>query len=134
MVAYSSLSAVTDMKCPGAVTTALNPGVTSDSLNRVNWLLNTYYNPLAGINPQCFLPVPVPAGSYQSRTSTTQGLKNPATKEDVQRAVWTLLGEGPERLGSEWRQPCSCLTCSAPLRQQHAWTPGWPTAFCCTNP
>jgi hypothetical protein len=101
MVAFSSLGAVSDMKCPGAAVTALNPGVTSDSLSRVNWLLNTYYNPVAGVNLQCFLPVPVPAGSYQSQTSTAQGLKSAATKEDVQQAVWTLLGEWQGRLRSD---------------------------------
>jgi hypothetical protein len=96
MVAFSSFTPVSAMKCPGKQTPALKPSVTSEALRRVNWLINTYYNPVAGINKKCDLPVDVPQGTFGSQTGTAAGEQNAATREDVQQAVWTLLGESPD--------------------------------------
>jgi hypothetical protein len=99
MVAYSSFTPVGEMRCPGKQTPALNPSVTSEALRRVNWLINTYYNPVAGIAPKCNLPVDVAQGTFGSKTATTAGEQNAANREEVQQAVWTLLSESPSPAG-----------------------------------
>jgi len=62
----------------------------------MNWMLNKYYNPQAGIKPVCTLPVSagtLPQGWYQSETPTIPGNYGPATAADVQAAMWTLAGQ-----------------------------------------
>lgn len=133
MVAYSSFTAVSEMTCPGAQGPALKPAVTDDALRRVNWLINTYYNPVAGVNPQCYLPEPVLTGTYQSRTATPAGLTAAATREDVQQAIWTLLGT---RLVSKQLQ--SEVSSEAMGRQharlaERAWSCSSSSSSCWTN-
>lgn len=87
------------MKCPGANSSALNPAITADSMRRVNWVINTYFNPTNGINPVCHLPFTVPVGKYQSRVSTPPGIYRAATSADMQAVIWTLTGNN--RYGGE---------------------------------
>jgi len=95
-VTYSSFSLVSNMRCPGASTTPLNPAITNTRLRRLNWLINTYFNPMAGINPTCTLPASAGTllqGYFQSETATQPGTYGPATAADIQAAVWAMAGE-----------------------------------------
>lgn len=94
MAAFSSYADISTIKCPGG-SPALRPSITSDVLRRLNWLLNSFYNPQQGLPSTCTVPynVTIPAGIYQNNEATGSGTYGPITKEDMQAAVWVLTGE-----------------------------------------
>jgi len=92
MFMFSSFTPLDQIKCPGAATSPLNPAITPDTIRRLNWMINTWYNPAQGINPSCTLPDTVRQGTFQSRTTTRPGTYRPANKWDMQAAVWALTG------------------------------------------
>lgn len=81
------------MRCPGQSESAVNPALNATRFRQMNWLLNTYFNPQAGINPTCTLPVDIPQFYFQSETATPAGTYGPATSADVQAAMWSLAGQ-----------------------------------------
>ena len=90
---YSSLLSTTQMKCPGASSSALSSSITADRLRRINWMLNRYFYPPGGVNPTCTLPATVSSGTWQSKTTTAPGTYPAATSSDIQAAVWALTGQ-----------------------------------------
>lgn len=92
MRTFSSYTDVTTMRCPGARIAPLNANITQDTLRRLNWLLNTYYNQQLGALTTCTLPQQVPGGWYQSGSTTPAGTYGPITNVDMQAAVWVLTG------------------------------------------
>jgi hypothetical protein len=93
VAAFSSYtSPLSNIRCPGQRSSPLAAGVTPDSLRRLNWMLNNYYNPAVGGSPTCTIPVDLPEGWQQSSTATTAGTFT-ITAQDMQTAVWTLTGE-----------------------------------------
>jgi len=90
---YSSYSFVSNMRCPGQVQSAVNPALNNTRFRQMNWLLNTYFNPQAGINPTCTLTVNIPQFYFESETATAAGTYGPATWADVQAAMWSLAGQ-----------------------------------------
>jgi hypothetical protein len=96
VASFSSYSAIADMKCPDAPansSTPLNPNITSTTLRRLNWLVNTYYDPSIGVNETCVLNGSVAAGEYQSLNATVAGVYGLPSSNDMQAAVWTITGK-----------------------------------------
>lgn len=96
MFTFSSYTDVLEIKCPGATESVML--VDNARLRRVNWLLNSFYNPQLGLQDRtCQLPVGVPAGTFQNTQPTpagTYGLPpSRITKDDMQAAMWYLTGE-----------------------------------------
>lgn len=78
------------MRCPRSPSTPLRPNINATSLAMVDYLINTWLNPSAGVNPQCVLPPAagtLPAGYYGSRSATAPGTYGPATSNDIQAAI-----------------------------------------------
>jgi hypothetical protein len=93
MRTYSSFADPSTIRCPGARAPPLNPNITSDTLRRLNWLLNSYYNPQrTPAVTTCTLAQNVTAGWYQSLVGTAAGTYGPITNVDMQAAVWVLTG------------------------------------------
>jgi len=90
--AFSSLTPTSQMKCPGDLVSPLKSAMTPDIMQRLNWMINTYYIPTRASNPTCTLPVTVSQGTYQSKTTTAPGTYREANKWDMQSAVWALTG------------------------------------------
>ena len=91
-MAYSSYTPVREMTCPDAERTPLGHHITNNMLRRINWLVNTYYNPSIGVNRTCVLKEKVPAGKYQNKAATKPGNYGHASRLDVQAAVWAMSG------------------------------------------
>lgn len=93
MVAFSSYTDVSTIKCPGSTQPALRPSITNQIMRQVNWLLNNYYNQQQNLPKTCTVPagVTIPAGMYQNTDPTGPGTY-PISKYDMQAAVWTLTG------------------------------------------
>lgn len=101
---FSSYTPVNQMKCPGARTSPLNPNITDDIMRRLNWMINTYFNPQVGVAPAaCTLPPSagiLQAGVfYDSLVDTPPDPDTdtfgPPSGFDMQSAVWALTGLGP---------------------------------------
>jgi hypothetical protein len=84
---------VSNVKCPGNPTSPLRPVITNARLRRLNWLLNSYYNPQLALPTTCGLAEPVSAGQYWSGSPATPvGNYGPITKDEMQAAIWVLTG------------------------------------------
>jgi hypothetical protein len=125
---YSDWSAA---KCPGATGSALNPSLTQDSLNRLNWLLNNYYSPITREPKVCILSQEIPQNQYFAhfdQRSTLPGTYS-ITGLDMQAAVWTLTGGlkiAAVRLlcaqsVTGWRLQCVVLILGLPVQGRHLW-------------
>lgn len=95
MVTFSSYTDVSAVRCPdtaaGSVS-PLNPAITNDILVRVNWLLNTFYNPQLSLSTTCTVPAGVTTPGYAGGRPTPAGTYSGITKQDMQSAVWTMTG------------------------------------------
>jgi hypothetical protein len=94
VMAVSTYSNWSTAKCPGATDSALNPSLTQDSFNRLNWLLNNFYSPLTRGPTICVLNQTIAQNQYFAhfdQRATPPGTYN-ITGLDMQAAVWTLTG------------------------------------------
>lgn len=91
---FSSYDPTETMLCPGSSTSSLRPSVTqfNDSLVKVNWLLNTYFQRGQGFAPSCTLDTDLPPDDFEPQ-DTWAGTYGPITDLEMQAAVWSLTGE-----------------------------------------
>jgi hypothetical protein len=90
--AFSSYSDISKMMCDGMWKTPMDPYFTPDIMRRLNWMLNTYYNPGVGGQANCTLTGTVSPPFAQSKNGTNPGTYGPIRAVDMQSAVWTLTG------------------------------------------
>jgi hypothetical protein len=106
MRTFSSYTPIDTVRCPGARTAPLNADITSDSMLRLNWLLNNFYNQQLGLTTSCTLPQDVPSGWYQSTQGTLAGTYGPITNVEMQAAVWVLTGVYAAGCGQVYNGRC----------------------------
>jgi hypothetical protein len=103
VLTFSSYTPVGGMKCPNDTASPLNPAITNDILRRLNWMLNTYYNPQLSppVLNTCTLGVPLTGGyaGSPSGTVTAAGSYGPPTGSDIQSAIWTITGDAHNQSG-----------------------------------
>lgn len=90
--AFSSYSDISAMMCSGMWRTPMDPYVTPNIMRRLNWMLNTYYNPGVDGAVNCTLTGTVSPPFAQSQVTTGPGTYGPIRGADMQSAVWTLTG------------------------------------------
>jgi hypothetical protein len=90
--AFSSYSDISEMMCPGMWKTPMDPYFTPNIMRRLNWMLNTYYNPGVDGAVNCTLTGTVSPPFAQSKVTTVPGTYGPIRGVDMQSAVWTLTG------------------------------------------
>jgi hypothetical protein len=92
---FSAFDDPATMKC-GSGAAVLKAGVTRAALNRVHWLINNYYNHVAGIKAKCTLKTAVTnyvGGAGTTAAGNYSSTNIPGGGSDVQVAVWNLLGQ-----------------------------------------
>lgn len=90
---FSSYDPPDTMKCPGSSSSPLRDRINqfTDTLPKLNWLLNTYSPRGQGFAPFCTLDTDLPP-DVEEPQNMAAGTYGPITGVDMQAAVWSLTG------------------------------------------